>query len=186
MPPDLRPGVPYALAAPTRQSLRTQAVARAKNRNNHGETIMRSIIVRFSTVTALFLASTLALADDAPPYSEGPVTEVTYIKVKSGMFEDYMKWLATDRKRLMDEYKKAGIILDSKVYGAAARSPSEPDLILTVTYKNLAAMDNLEERTRAIDEKVVGSTKTANEGAISRDKMREVLGSEIIRELILK
>jgi hypothetical protein len=154
--------------------------------NNHGEPIMRSLILRLTTATAaLFLTTTIALADDTP-YSEGPVTEVTYIKVKSGMFDDYMKWLATDRKRLMDEYKKAGIILDSKVYGASARSPSEPDLILTVTYKNLAAMDNLEERTRAIDEKVVGSTKTANEGAISRDKMREVLGSEIIRELILK
>jgi hypothetical protein len=147
---------------------------------------MGSITTRLVAVAALLLTTTIAFADEPRSYTEGPVTEVTYIKIKSGMFDEYMKWVATDRKRLMDEYKKAGIILDSKVYGARARGPNDADLILAVTYKNMAALDGLDERTEAIDAKVMGSQKSANEAMISRDKMREVLGSDMIRELVLK
>lgn len=148
---------------------------------------MHNITTRLLAVAAaMFMTTTIALADDSRPYSEGPVTEVTFIKIMPGMFEPYMKWLATDRKRLMDEYKKAGIILDTKVYGSRARGPNDADLILTVTYKNMAALDGMDERTAAIDEKIAGPEKVATEAMIGREKMRQVLGSELIRELVLK
>jgi hypothetical protein len=55
-------------------------------------------------------------------HPEGPVVDVSYIKIKPGMFDAYMKWFATDRKAYMEELKKAGIILDWHVYGNQARS----------------------------------------------------------------
>jgi hypothetical protein len=135
---------------------------------------------------SLPLSALFASAMEDRPYTEGPVTEVSYIKVKPGMFDAYMKWLATERQRLINEEKKAGIILDSKIFTSMARCPSDPDIILTETFANMAALDGLDDKEAAIVEKVFGSEQKSNEAAIDREKMREVLGSQLIREMVLK
>jgi hypothetical protein len=94
--------------------------------------------------------------------------------------------LATTYKGLLEEQKKAGLVVDYAVYGARAGSPSEPDLILSVTYKNWAALDGLEDKIEPITSKAFGSEEKANQASINRESMREVLGSEMIQELILK
>ena len=86
----------------------------------------------------------------------------------------------------MEAFKKAGIIVSYSVYGATPRTPQDADIILTITYKNMAALDGLEERTDAIDKQIFGSLDDANKGAISREQMRSVIGSDLIRELISK
>jgi hypothetical protein len=126
-------------------------------------------------------------ADEPRSYTEGPVSHVSFIKVKPGMFDTYLKYLATTYKPLMEEYKKDGIILDYKVYESnEAHSATEPDLVLTVTYKNMAALDGLAEKTDPAAAKVFGSRQKQSEAAISRESMREALGDQFIRELILK
>ncbi|MFO1427100.1 MAG: hypothetical protein U1F11_09010 [Steroidobacteraceae bacterium] len=143
-----------------------------------------SLLRTFACASLLCIAAAAQAADR--PYSEGTVTEVSFIKIKPGMFDAYMKWVATERKQLMEEQKKAGIIVEYHVYAAQARDPHDADLILTVTYKNMAALDNLDDKLEAIEAKVFGSQQKANEGQISREAMRTVLGSELIRELVLK
>jgi L-rhamnose mutarotase len=133
----------------------------------------------------LCLLTALAVAQDVKPYKEGPVTEVSYIKVKPGHFNEYMRWLSTQYKQLMEANKKAGLIVGYAVYSAQARSPKEPDLILTVTYANMAALDRIEEG-EALATKVMGSMSAQDKAFADRGAMREVLGSELIRELILK
>jgi hypothetical protein len=76
--------------------------------------------------------------------------------------------------------------VDYGVYANNARNPSEPDLYLTIVYKNWAALDGLQAKTDPIDQKIYGSTAQANQGFIDREKIREVLGVEYIRELKLK
>jgi hypothetical protein len=146
---------------------------------------MKSTGIKVLLATAMLIAGSLVSAADRP-YTEGPVTRISYIKIKPGMFDAYMKWIATERKTLMEEYKKAGVILGWKVYGAEARSPREADLILTVTYKNWAAFDNLDDRQDAIAERLQGSSEKQNQMAIGREQMREVLGNETIQELVIK
>src|SRR5262245_18224914 len=126
-----------------------------------------------------------SIADDVKPYKEGPVTELSYIKVKPGRFDDYMKFLDTTYKKLMEANKKEGLITGYAVYGTQARSPQEPDLILAVTYPNMAALDKIEE-AEAVAAKLIGPTDVQNKAAIERGPMREVLGSQLIRELVLK
>ena len=133
---------------------------------------------------ACVLVACTAKAADTPPYKEGPVISVTYIKVKPGQYDAYIKWLGTERKALYDAYKAAGLILDYRVYDAFPKKPSEPDLILTETYPNFAALDDFEKKTAAIDEKVAGSRAKSIAGAVDREKLREVLGGELIREVI--
>lgn len=130
------------------------------------------------------LSAAWAYSAEPLPYTEGPVTEVSYIKVKPGMFDTYMKWLGTERKQLLEAEKQAGLIVGYKVFAAYPRNPHEPDLILTITFPNMAALDNLDAKEAPIAEKVMGSRDKATAAAIDREKMREVLGGELIRELI--
>ena len=141
----------------------------------------------FAALLSLLLCSSMpaAFAQDSKPYKEGQVTEVSYIKVKPGQFNEYMKWLGSTYKQLMEANKKAGLIVAYAVYSAQARSPHDPDLILTVTYANMAALDKIDEG-EAVAAKVLGSMDAQSKGFADRGTMREVLGSELIRELVLK
>jgi hypothetical protein len=141
--------------------------------------------IRFTLGCILCSLMLSASGQDAKSYKEGPVTELSYIKIKSGKFDDYMKFLDTSYKALMEENKKAGLILGYKVYAAQARSPREADLILATTYANMAALDKADEG-EAVAVKVLGSSDAQNKASMAREAMREVLGSELIRELILK
>jgi hypothetical protein len=136
-------------------------------------------------ITLLAGAPVVAVADEGRPYKDGPVVEVTSIRTKPGRFDDYMEFIATDYRTLMEANKKEGLILDYGVYVASPRSPKDPDLLLTITYPNMAALDRTEE-AEAIAARVVGSADQQSKGAIDRESLREVLGSELIRELVLK
>lgn len=120
-------------------------------------------------------------------YTEGPVMEVTAVKIKDGQFDNYMKHLQTQYKRVMDAQKDAGIILAYTIYSADPRRPEDPDLYLTVVYPNMAAFDGLRDRSESVSSKVTGQNTTqANTAFADRGKMRQILGSQLIRELKLK
>jgi len=144
-------------------------------------TFGRSLIVG----VALWGFAGIAFAQSTKVYKEGPVVELSYIKIKPGRFDDYMKFLDTTYKSLMEANKKAGLITSYAVYSTSARTPQEPDLILSITYPNMAALDKSEE-AEAIAAKVVGSDDVQNKATIDRGAMREVLGSQLMRELVLK
>jgi hypothetical protein len=57
--------------------------------------------------------------------------------------------------------------------------------ILAVTVPNMAALDKTDEGD-AVAAKVMGTDDTQNKAAIDRESLREVLGGELIRELVLK
>ena len=126
------------------------------------------------------------LADDAKSYTEGPVSEVTSIRIKPGMFDAYMKWLDTTGKQLREDEKKAGLITDYLIFSARPRTPHDADLYLVVTYKNMAALDGLRDRVEPLMKKTYASRDDANKASIDRESMREILGSELIQQLILK
>jgi hypothetical protein len=126
------------------------------------------------------------LADDSKSYTEGPVSEVTSIRTKPGMFDAYMKWLDTTGKQLREDEKKAGLIVDYAVYSVAPRSPHDPDLYVVITYKNMAALDGLSDRAEPLMKKIWASRDAAAKADVERESLREILGSELIRRLDLK
>jgi hypothetical protein len=132
-----------------------------------------------------FLAFGVAGAADRP-YSEGMVSSVSSIRTEPGMFDSYVAWLAGPWKQLMEAQKAAGIIVDYAVYSAAPRSPQDPDLYLVTVYKNMAALDDLDARTDPISEKIEGNLATQNKAYIERGKMRTVLGTQLMRQAVLK
>ncbi len=138
------------------------------------------------TLLGLSCGLMAAWADEGKPYSEGAVVQVGYVRTKYGMFDEYVKFLDGPYKQLMEEQKKAGLVVDYGVYEATPRNPHEPDIILTVVYRNWAALDGLRDKVDAIESKIFGSMDASNKAAVDRDKIREVLGGQVIRELKLK
>jgi hypothetical protein len=138
-----------------------------------------------STCLAAFLLSLNARAQEERRYSEGPVTEVAYIKVEYGHFEEYIDWLNSTWKPTMEATKKAGLIIDYKVFRLTPKSPDQPNIYLWITYKNMAALDKGVEE-EAVANKVIGSTEVQNKARIARTDYRKLLGTEYIRELSLK
>jgi hypothetical protein len=134
-------------------------------------------------------ASSLSLnarAQDERQYSDGPVTEVNYIHVEYGHLEEYIDWLNSTWKPTMEATKKAGLIIDYKVFSATPRSPDQPNVFLMITYKNAAAALDKGVELEAVAKKVICSTECQNKARVGRNEYRKVLGSEYIRELILK
>ena len=134
----------------------------------------------------LTISTPLARAQEDHAYTEGPVVLVSFVRTEPGMFDEYMRYLAGTYKQLLEEYKKQGAIVDYAVYEATPRDPQDADLILTVTYKNMAAFDGLQARTDPIVKKVFGSLTQSASASADRGKLRKQLGSNLVRQLILK
>jgi len=120
------------------------------------------------------------------PYTEGNVLQVTAIRTEPGMFDEYMKYLAGPYRQLMEEQKKAGIIVGYNFYSAMPRGPKDADLYIVTIYKNMAALDGLDAKSDPITEKIMGSLEQQSSATVQRGKLREIIGDEMIRELVLK
>ncbi len=138
-----------------------------------------------AALACLVGASAAVLADDHA-YSEGSVVNVARIRAVDGKFDDYMNWIDTKWKQQQEIGKKAGNILSYAVYQVQPRGPEDANLLLVVTYKNWAALDGALARGDAIAKEVSGSVAAAAQAQVDRAKIRTVLGSENIQELILK
>ena len=134
-------------------------------------------------------ASSLSLnarAQDERQFSDGPVTEVNYIHVEYGHFEEYIDWLNSTWKPTMEATKKAGLIIDYKVFRLTPKSPDQPNIYLWITFKNAAAALDKGVELEDVAKKVICSTECQNKARVARNEYRKVLGTELIRELILK
>jgi L-rhamnose mutarotase len=144
----------------------------------------QSILVLLAAILAISTSLTRAQEDHA--YTLGPVTVVSFVRTEPGMFEEYLRYLDNTYKKFMDELKKQGIVTNYAIYQALPRDPQDADLILTVTYKNMAAFDSLQEHVDPVAKQTFGSLPKAASASVDRGKMRKEIGSQMVRQLILK
>ena len=139
-----------------------------------------------SMCLAISALSLNARAQDVSQYTDGPVTELDYIQVEYGHFEEYVDWLNSTWKPTMEAMKKAGLIIDYKVVRATPKTPDQPNIILMITFKDGAAALDKRVEQEEVAKKVIGSTEFQNKARVGRNQYRKVLGIEYVRELILK
>ena len=108
------------------------------------------------------------------------------VKTKPGMSDDYLKALARIFKATNDEQKNQGIITDYKILVGGAATQQDYDILLMVEYPNMAALDNLRDKTDPIDAKMVGSEDQQRQLAVKRMEIREIMGDKLMREITLK
>ena len=126
----------------------------------------------------------LASADERP-YKQGPVTALTYVKIEPGRFDDYMAFLGGSYRKSMEESMKAGLVTSWHIYSTTPRNPNDPDLILAVTYPNMATLDRNDEFD-AISQRVAGAFAAQNKAFAERGSMRKVIGGDLVREMVLR
>jgi hypothetical protein len=139
------------------------------------------------TLAALSLSITsLCSAQSDAPYTEGPVWNITMVKTKSGMTDEYLKGLAKSLKGTLEEAKKQNLVLDYKILLGNAATPQDFDILILVESKNMAAQDNAREKFDPITRKVVGTTDQQQAMAVKRLDIREIIGTKLMREITLK
>lgn len=142
-------------------------------------------------LVALLGASLLVLcisvwAQVSRPYRNGSVWEIAFIRIKPGMNEAYMKYLATDWKKEQEALKAEGISLSYKVVATEGHTSGDWNLMLMTEFKDLATLEASEAKADAIAQRVAGSDEKQMQGYKDRSEIREVLGSRLAREIVLE
>jgi hypothetical protein len=114
------------------------------------------------------------------------VWQITMVKTKAGMGDDYLKNLAKNYKVVMDEEKKQNLVLSYKILLGDASTEDDYDMLLMVEYKNMAALDGLRDKTDPIGQKIIGGEDQIRAGSVKRSEIRDILGNKTMREITLK
>lgn len=131
-------------------------------------------------------AAVTAASQSTAPYTEGAVWQITMVKTKPGMGDDYLKALAKIFKTTNDEAKKQGIITDYKILIGDAATQQDYDILLMIQYPNMAALDGLRDKTDPIGAKLIGNDDQQRQLAVKRLEIREIMGDKTMREITLK
>ena len=145
----------------------------------------KSLILITAVVLSTAFAGLCSAQSDAP-YTEGSVWEITMVKTKFGVGDEYLKGLAKTFKGALDEAKKQNLILDYKILLGEAATPQDFNILLMVESKNMAALDNAREKFDPITKKIVGATDQQQALAVKRLDIRELMGNKLMREITLK
>jgi len=146
---------------------------------------------RVSRILALLVLTTAQTAPASAqatraPYTEGSVWNLQFIRVKPGLQDDYLNSIRASTKRVLDEGKRQGLILSYHYISAPSATPQDWDILVMVEYKNYAALDGLREKVEPIAARALGGEAERRTLAGRRNEIREVVGSKLGRELILR
>jgi hypothetical protein len=147
--------------------------------------------LRLRLALSVFLLASLSLpgrAQDSAPYIEGSVWQISFIKIKPGMDDDYLKTLKNSWQALVDEGKNDGYVLSSKILYGEASNPEDFAVILMFEVRNMAALDGFRAKEDAALQKVFGANvdQATKSLAAKRVEMREIYGDKLMREITLK
>ena len=147
---------------------------------------MKRLLISTFVLLALLTVAPSPKAAEELPYTEGSVFEMAFIRTLPGGFDAYMKFLQTEWKAVNEAAKKDGLIISYQVGTAQPANKDDWDIVLVIEYKNMAALDGLEEKMRGIAEKAAGSSAKQEERSQERNKIREIIGTKLVRQLKLK
>jgi hypothetical protein len=139
-----------------------------------------------STSPLTTTTSSTSSGTSTAPYTEGSVWEITMVRTKAGMGDDYIKNLAKNYKTVMDEEKKQNLVLSYKILLGDASTANDYNMLLMVEFKNMAALDGLRDKTDPIGQKIMGGEDQIRDASVKRAEIRDILGNKTMREITLK
>ena len=147
--------------------------------------ITKTIQIVVLAALSLGIASVCSAQSDAP-YTEGPVWNITMVKTKAGMTDEYLKSLAKTLNASLEEAKKQNLVIDYKILLGNTATPQDFDILIMVESKNMASQDNAREKFDPIARKIVGTTDQQQAIQVKRLDIREIVGTKLMREITLK
>lgn len=136
------------------------------------------------------LFSPLSLRAQSELYNEGTVWQLTFVKIKANMGDDYLKGLSKTWKSSMDLMVKENFIKSYKMLMGSASNKADFDLLLMVESENYASFDPDSVK----DKKILEMEKKIREGMgdeysktiVNYETLREITGTKTMREIFLK
>lgn len=133
-----------------------------------------------------FVASTFTVHAQVP-YSQGNVTRVVLINITPGRSDALFADLKKNVVPLWESEKSAGLIVDYNLFlNQTASSIEDWDLGYTLTYKNMAALDNLPDKVYELRMKHYGSKEDEQKVIEKRVDTGKVVASYLIRDITLR
>ncbi|HLW34952.1 MAG TPA: hypothetical protein VKS98_04765 [Chthoniobacterales bacterium] len=155
--------------------------------------------IRILTIIALTCSlSGVCLAQSSPataakttggsnaPYNEGSVWQLSMIKTRAGLSDEYFKQITGTVKPVYEEAKKQKIILSYKILDGEASGRDDFNILILVEYPNYAALDSLRDKMDPVLTKVMGSQDQRKDLMVKRLDVREIIGTKTMREITLK
>lgn len=133
---------------------------------------------------ALMLCAAPAFAQQGSPNTTpGTVTRVSLVRIKPGHANQYWADVRQHLKPVLDELKRQGILTN---YSVATKptleNPDDWNVVLTATYPNWAALDNLGSRTDPISLAHYGSAANRTAAGIARLEHGTTVASFLVRD----
>jgi hypothetical protein len=132
---------------------------------------------------ALMLCAAPAFAQQSPNTTPGTVTRVVLIRIKPAHGDAFWADFRQHAKPVLDEEKRQGILVNYTVgTKSTLDNPDDWNVVLTQTYPNWAALDNLTGRIDAISLTHYGSAANRTAAATARTEHSTTVASFLVRD----
>jgi hypothetical protein len=155
---------------------------------------MKKITTYLFTIllAALFVIPTVSFAQDDEDFiEEGTVWNVTFIRTKANMGDEYLKNLRQTWGKAMDQYVAEGLIESYMILDGEAFGWDDFNMMLMMEFENFSVFDpnpEREKKFKAIQEKLMAEMGEEQMDATvaSYSDMRKMLGTKTFRQLTFK
>ena len=149
---------------------------------------MKSIrkLILSSLVSVLLLLAVSVYGQVHKYYTPGSVWGVTTIRIHPGMDQAYLEYLDTQLKKESDISIKNGFMKSYKIL-RGQDDDSGWNMLILREYDSFASLEKNEAKADEALRQATGiDDQKGMQGYIDRSKIRDVMGTKFMRELILK
>jgi hypothetical protein len=147
---------------------------------------MKNKVLLSAFVAVLLLLAVSVYGQVHKYFTPGSVWGVTMIRIHSGMDQAYLEYLDTQLKKESEISMKNGFMKSYKIL-RSQDDGGDWNMLILREYESFASLEKNEEKA---DEMLRQSTgiddQKAMQGYMDRSKIREVVGTKFMRELVLK
>ena len=143
-------------------------------------------LILTSLVTVLLLLAVSVYGQVHKYFTPGTVWGVSMIRIHSGMDQAYLEYLDTQLKKESEISIKNGFMKSYKILRGQDDDSSWNMLILR-EYDSFASLEKNQEKADEVLRQATGiDDQKGMEGYMDRSKIRDVVGTKFMREVILK
>jgi hypothetical protein len=137
-------------------------------------------------VAVLLLVAVSAYGQVHKYFTPGSVWGVTMIRIHPGMDQAYLEYLDTQLKKESDISMKNGFMKSYKILRSQG-DDGKWNMLLLREYDSFASLEKNEEKADEVLRQGTGiDDQKGMQGYMDRSKIREVVGTKFMREVILK
>jgi hypothetical protein len=143
-------------------------------------------LILSSLVSLLLLLAVSVYGQVHKYFTPGSVWGVTTIRIHPGMDQAYLEYLDTQLKKESDISIKNGFMKSYKIL-RGQDDDSGWNMLILREYDSFASLEKNEEKADEVLRQATGiDDQKSMQGYIDRSKVRDVMGTKFMRELILK